>query len=214
MNTMADERRAREAVLETARQMHHRGLVRGTSGNVSCRWRDGMLITPTALPYDALAPEQVVVVDADGTHPTDGPRPSSEWRLHLAAYRARPERTAVVHCHSRYATAHSCLRRGIPAVHYLIVAAGGADIPCVEYQEYGSERLAGRVAEALATRDACLLAHHGQVAIGRSLDAALDLAESVEDLAMIHLQLLPLGDVPVLSEEEVEAALRRYADYR
>src|SRR5690606_34518800 len=125
-------------------------------------------------------------VRGDGGVAVPGQRPSSEWRFHAAAYRARPDRRALVHCHSPNATTIACTGRSIPPFHYLVAAAGGADIPCVGYAPFGSEELAVLVGRALGERDACLMAHHGQVSIGVTLEEALDLACIVEDLARVY----------------------------
>ncbi|MGD9524121.1 MAG: class II aldolase/adducin family protein [Gemmatimonadales bacterium] len=209
-----DEDAARDEIARTARALHARGLSVATTGNVSRRCGDGMLITPSGTRYDALTPDQIVLVRGDGTVVEPGQRPSSEWRFHLAAYDARPDRAAVVHCHSPHATMLACTRRAIPAFHYLVTIAGGEDIPCVRYADFGSPELATHVAAGLAERDACLLAHHGQVALGRSLAAALDLAWIVEDLARVYHGALLLGEVPLLDADQVARARERIGHYR
>lgn len=206
---MNDERGVREMVVESARGLHRLGLSAATTGNVSHRWEGGMLITPTALPYDTLAPGDIVHVLDDGTVPGAQRAPSSEWRFHLAAYAARPDRDAVVHCHSTHAVILACAHRPVPAFHYMVAAAGGYDIPCTPYATYGTEDLARHVGGALTHRDACLMANHGQIALGRSLGAALDLAWIVEDLSRQYLALLQLGEVHLLDDGEMERVGRK-----
>jgi L-fuculose-phosphate aldolase len=201
---MSDERRARESVVESARALHRLGLSAATTGNVSCRWAGGMLITPTALPYDTLQPGEIVHVLHDGSVPAGRRSPSSEWRLHLAAYTARSDRHAVVHCHSTHAVILACAHRPIPAFHYMVAAAGGNDVPCTPYATYGTEVLARHAAAALARRDACLMANHGQVALGPTLEAALDLAWIVEDLSRQYLGVRQLGEPYLLDDAEME----------
>jgi ribulose-5-phosphate 4-epimerase/fuculose-1-phosphate aldolase len=205
------ERSLRSAVVETAQRMSTSGLSFGRSGNVSARWDGGMLITPSGMAYDAMTPEDVVFVDANGS--PSGGKPSSEWRFHLAAYNARAEAGAVVHCHSPAATALACAHRPIPAFHYMVAVAGGADIPLVPYATFGTPELAAHVAEALATRKACLMANHGQIAAGADLDAALELAGEVENLAAQYLQVLKLGEVHVLDDKQMAEVLEKFETY-
>jgi L-fuculose-phosphate aldolase len=193
--------------------MSAQGLSPGRSGNVSRRWRTGMLITPSGMAYDATTPRDVVFVDADGTSPAATRKPSSEWRFHLAAYQARPDCAAIVHTHSLHATVLACAHRPIPAFHYMVAVAGGADIPCVPYATFGTAELSAHVAQGLAARDACLLANHGQIAIGRDLDAALELAAAVEVLAEQYYKVLTLGRPHLLDDAEMARVQERFRSY-
>lgn len=203
----------RKAVVMAARTMSARGLSPGRSGNVSVRWRDGMLITPTALAYDAVKADDIVFVADDGTWSKSVRAPSSEWRFHQAAYRQRPDRHGVVHTHSLHATALACAHKHIPAFHYMVAVAGGRDIPCVPYATFGTDDLARHVAQGLSERDACLMANHGQIAIGPSLEAALELAFEVETLAAQYVTVLGLGAVHILSDEEMSDMVERFKSY-
>ena len=206
------ESAARWEVIETALAMSGRGLSPGRSGNVSRRWRDGMLITPSGMAYDAITPGDIAFVGADGT--SRGPRkPSSEWRFHLAAYAARPDIHAVVHTHSMHAVVLACAHRPIPAFHYMVAAAGGRDIPCVPYATFGTARLSRHVAKGLARRNACLMANHGQIAVGGTLAAALDLAAEVEILAEQYCKVMLLGKPKLLSKVEMDEVLERFKSY-
>jgi len=207
----AREGALRAQVVETAKRMSASGLSHGRSGNVSVRWGDGMLITPSGAAYDTLLADDIVYIDADGT--PGGGKPSSEWRFHRAAYQARPDAGAVVHCHSPCATALACARRPIPAFHYMVAIAGGTDIPVAPYATFGTEELAAHVAEALAARKACLLANHGQIAAAADLDAALELAGEVENLAAQYLEVLKLGEVHLLDDAEMQRVLERFKSY-
>lgn len=209
----AREMALRLAVLETARAMSARGLSPGRSGNVSVRLGEGMLITPTGVPYDQITAQDIVPVAADGTPAAGALKPSSEWRFHLAAFQARPDRHAVVHCHSPEATVLACARKPIPAFHYMVAVAGGTDIPCVPYATFGTEALARHVAQGLADRDACLMANHGQIAIGATAAAALELAFEVETLAAQYVKVLLLGHVHILSAAEMGEVLERFKSY-
>lgn len=208
-----EERAARAAIVNTAKAMSRRGLSPGRSGNVSCRTPGGMLITPSGLPYDDMMPEDVVPVAADGSVASGRRSPSSEWQLHRAVYAARPDRAAIVHTHSLHAVVLACAGRSIPAFHYMVAVAGGRDIPCVPYATFGTEELARNVATGLQHRDACLMAHHGQVAIARDLDAALELAAEVEVLAEQYVKVLLLGTTKLLDDEEMARVARRFAGY-
>lgn len=202
----------RRAVIETARAMSERGLSPGRSGNVSCRTGSGMLITPSGMAYDAIEPDDIVPVANDGSVAKDSRKPSSEWRFHLAAYEARPDMQAIVHTHSMHATVLACAHRSIPAFHYMVAAAGGADIPLVPYATFGSEALSKNVADGLRERNACLMANHGMIAIGATLSAALELAAEVEVLAEQYWKVLALG-AHVLPDDEMQRVLTRFKSY-
>lgn len=201
-----------EAIPEACRAINASGLNQGTSGNVSVRDGDGMVVTPSGVPYDVMTPEMMVPVAADGRASGDL-LPSSEWRMHLDIYRARPEAMAVVHVHSPYAAALSCHRRGIPAFHYMVAAAGGADIRCADYATFGTQELSDAMLGAMEGRSACLLANHGQIAFGPSLDKALWLAGEVEALARQYVLALELGDPVILDEAEMDRVLGLFASY-
>jgi L-ribulose-5-phosphate 4-epimerase len=209
------EKNARRAVIDTALAMSRSGLSPGRSGNVSCRWKRGMLITPTGMAYDVIRPRDIVFVDAKGSVPSNKSRkPSSEWRFHLAAYRARPDMNAVVHTHSLHATVLACAHKPIPAFHYMVAVAGGNDIPLVPYDTFGTQELADYVAKGLADRTACLMANHGQIAIGSNLCSALELAHEVEVLAQQYSKVLALGGEPhILPDDEMARLLERFKNY-
>lgn len=204
---------ARKLVIATALEMSRCGLSPGRSGNVSMRWKDGMLITPSGMAYESIKPADVVFVSGDGTPAKPKPKPSSEWRFHLAAYDARPDRNAVVHTHSLHATVLACAHKPIPAFHYMVAIAGGKDIPLVPYATFGTEELSGHVAKGLAERDACLMANHGQIAIAADLEGALELAREVEVLAEQFYKVLTLGRPIVLDDAEMAEMLERFKAY-
>ena len=210
--TAADTRALRLAVVATAREMNALGINRGKSGNVSARTREGFLVTPSALPYDRTEPGDVVFVTSDGA-PHGRRRPSSEWRFHRDIYAARAEVHAIVHTHSPFATTLACLDRGIPAFHYMVAAAGGHDIRCAPYATFGTQALSDNVIGALAGRTACLMANHGLIAVGRSLDAALSLAVEVETLAEMYWRALQVGEPVLLPEDEMQVVLAKFSAY-
>jgi len=207
------ENAARREVIDTALAMSASGLSPGRSGNVSVRWQDGMLITPSGMAYDSLSPKDVVFVAEDGSVAAKSRKPSSEWRFHLAAYAERADRAAVVHTHSLHATVLACQHKPIPAFHYMVAAAGGTEIPCVPYASFGTEELANYVCEGLRRHDACLMANHGQIAIGNTLGSALELASEVENLAAQYVQVLSLGKPKLLNGAEMQDVLARFQNY-
>jgi L-fuculose-phosphate aldolase len=208
-----NEKALRKEVIATARSMSRSGLTPGRSGNVSCRFKGGMLITPSGKRYEETEPEDVVFVAADGSVPKGQSKPSTEWHFHLAAYGARPDRNAVVHTHSTYATVLACARKPIPAFHYMVAVAGGKDIPCVPYATFGTEELARHVAAGLKERDACLMSNHGQIALGKSLSYALELAIEVEVLAEQYCKVLSIGESHVLNDAEMRKIVDKFKGY-
>jgi len=211
-----DELALREQVIDTALAMARLGINQGTSGNVSARWRDGLLITPSGMPYDTLSPERIAWLPLDVRD--DDPlfaaqRPSSEWRFHRDILRARPEIGAVVHTHSNAATALSIHGRAIPAHHYMVAVAGGNSIRCAPYATFGSQTLSDHAVDALRGRTACLLAHHGVIAIGANLARALWLANEVEVLAQQYLLASQLGEPPLLTDAQINEVIERFDGY-
>ena len=193
------------------------GLGTGSSGNVSSRTEDGMLITPTGASPDQLQADHLVSMSLTGEVDRGQLLPSSEWYMHAAVYSARPDIGAIVHCHSRFATTIACTGRAIPAIHYMIAVTGQSEIPLVPYATFGTEALARSAAQGLAKGRACLLANHGQLAAGADLAMALKVAIEVEELAAIYWHALAVGQEEVLSEQQmkdVEAAFVSYGQQR
>lgn len=200
-------------IIETCLEMTSLGLNQGTAGNVSARYENGMLITPSGIPYERLTENMIVYVDNDGKY-DKGQLPSSEWRFHLAAYQTRPDANAVVHNHAVHCTAVSILNRPIQAIHYMIAAAGGNSIPCAPYATFGTRELSEHVSVALKNRKATLLQHHGLIACEANLEKALWLAHEVEVLARLYLSTLAIVDpVPELDDEEIAIVLEKFKSY-
>jgi L-fuculose-phosphate aldolase len=204
----------RAEVVEVARAMNARGLNRGTSGNVSARVPEGMLLTPSAIPCDALDSADLLVLDLDGAVLEGDGKPSTEWRLHAAVLRARGEVSAVLHAHPPFCTTLACLRREIPPFHYMVAVAGGDTIQCAPYATFGTPTLAALAVASLEGRRACLLANHGMLALGGSPAAALELAVEVEALAEMYWRALQAGEPALLSPDEMAAVHEAFADYR
>jgi L-fuculose-phosphate aldolase len=204
----------RWAVLEAARGMNARGLNRGRSGNVSARVPEGMLLTPSALPYESLEPAGLVIVGLDGAVVEAGAGPpSTEWHLHAAILEGRPDVGAVLHAHPIHATALACLHREIPAFHYMVALAGGDAIRCAPYATFGTPELAAHALAALEGRRACLLANHGIVTVGESPAEALELAVEVETLASQYLAALQVAPPVLLTPEQMAEVHDRFGDY-
>jgi L-fuculose-phosphate aldolase len=210
--SIASDRDKRHQIIEACREMNRLGINQGTSGNISLRHDDGMLITPTSVPYDAMRPDQIVFMKL-ASAPAAGQRPSSEWRFHRDILKARADVNAVVHAHPPFATILAIMGREIPAVHYMIACAGGDTIPCAPYATFGTEELSRHVVAALADRSACLLAHHGMIAVGTSLARAMWLAVEVETLARQYHGCLQIGTPPLLSKAEIDNVRARMAGY-
>ena len=202
----------RQAVVNAVQRLDALGMNRGSTGNVSARQGQGMLITPTGMGADGLAPDDLVWVGLDGTLKGDW-QPSSEWHFHQAAYGARPDVQAVVHTHSTHATALACLRRPLPAFHYMVAVAGGDSVPLVPYFTFGTEALSAAVAHALHDRDACLLANHGMVAAGATVAQAMKVAQEIESLCGVYLKALAVGEPHVLSAEEMRVVIDKFRRY-
>ncbi len=202
-----------QSVIDTALTMSTSGLSAGRSGNVSVRDGERVLITPTGMAYSDLVPSDVVSMALDGSVLPGSRKPSSEWHFHAAIYAAREDVNAIVHTHSNAATALACLEEGIPAFHYMVAAAGGADIRCAPYATFGTEELATFAVRALEDRTACLLSHHGVIACGSSLGKAYELAVEVETLADQYGRARQLGSVPLLSDDEMQRVLDKFKGY-
>jgi len=203
----------REQVIAACRELSRRGLTQGTSGNVSVRHDAASLfISPTGLAYETLEPEDVPLLGFDGRW-FGRRQPSSEWRFHRDILKSRRDVGAIVHTHSRHATALACTGRGIPAFHYMVAVAGGSDIRCAAYHTFGSQALSDAAVAALAGRRACLLANHGLIALGADVAGALALAAEVEALAAQYCAALALGGIRVLDENQMQEVLEKFRTY-
>jgi L-fuculose-phosphate aldolase len=211
MPVMTD-REKRQSIIDACLRMSQLGINQGTSGNISLRHQAGLLITPTSVSYETMQPEQIVLMGLDGSF-DPAQRPSSEWRFHLDILKARPEVNAVVHAHPPYATTLAIMGLEIPPVHYMIACAGGDSIRCAPYATFGTQELSQHAVTALEDRSACLLAHHGMIAIGPSLSKAMWLAVEVETLARQYHGCLQIGTPPLLPRAEIKNVLARMAGY-
>jgi L-fuculose-phosphate aldolase len=209
------ETELRQGIIRAAREMNAIGLNQGTSGNISARCENRMLITPSGVDYAELAPEDIAAMPLDGTYGAhQGPlAPSSEWRMHLDITMARPEVGAIVHAHATFATTLACCRREIPACHYMIAASGGPTIRCADYATFGTAELSAAALEALEGRTCCLLANHGMLATGPDLAKAMWLAVELETIAKQYYYALAIGGPVVLPDAEIARVVRLFEDY-
>jgi L-fuculose-phosphate aldolase len=206
----ADDRRA---VVAAVRKLVASGLNVGTAGNVSVRVEGGLLVTPSGVPADELVEADVVALDVNGKPGPGQLVPTSEWRLHVAVMKARPDIAAVVHTHSPEATAAACTGRALPAVHYVVARMGGSSVPIAPYATYGSKELAANVVGTLGDGMACLMANHGLLAIGSTLAAAVALAADVEWLAGVWRRASMLGGAVVLPDDEIALVTDQFRSY-
>ena len=213
MTQYENNQESRQAIVTTLQSLGSCGLNKGTSGNVSARTGDGMLITPTGVAPQKLLPEHIVHMSLSGEVDKNQLTPSSEWQMHANTYRGKPGANAVVHCHSPYATMLACARRPIPAMHYMVAAAGGYSIPLADYATFGTKELSDANLEALSTAMACLLANHGQLAIGQDLPGALKLAELVEEQAHCYWGTLAIGGPVLLDNAQMDEVLTAFTHY-
>lgn len=202
----------RGEIIDAGRRMNDVGLNQGTAGNISARSGDGLLVTPSGVQYEVMQPGDIIAMgwNGDWAAEADDRRPSSEWRFHRDILEARPDVGAVLHAHAPFSTALACLRKDIPAFHYMVAVAGGSLIKCSTYATFGSEELSSAALEALGNRNACLLANHGMIACAASPAAALALAIEVEALAAQYMRALGVGEPQLLDDAEMQRVLEKF----
>jgi L-fuculose-phosphate aldolase len=205
----------REAIIAQCRWMNVTGLNQGTSGNISARCGETMLISPSATPYDTMTPDMIAAMPIDRKYGSwKGPiKPSTEWRFHLDIMKARPEVGGIVHTHSTYATALAIARKEIPACHYMMAAFGGMNVRVAGYARFGTKELSEHTLKALENRNACLLANHGMIATGTSLEKAMWLAVELETIARQYYLALAIGGPVLLTEADIHEAAAAFGSY-
>lgn len=203
-----------QQMVKVSQQLVTNGLNKGMSGNISCRIDEGFLITPSAVLPEYLSIDSMVNMQFDGSFEANK-KPSSEWRFHRDILQSRPEVNAVIHTHSMFATTMACLHQDIPAFHYMIAMMGGDSVRCAPYALFGSQALSDSAVDALTGRKACLLAHHGMIAIGANLAEALAIAIELENLCEQYWRLLQITpEPPLLSEEQMRVVFQQFKGYR
>lgn len=212
MNPVNDSAENRQAIIDACIEMNDSGLNQGTSGNISLRTQEGVLITPTSMPYKEMTPDDIVLMkDDDYGRFTGNKKPSSEWRFHVDTYNDRSDIHCIVHTHSLYATTLSMLRKDIPACHYMVAVFGGPGIRCADYAIFGSEQLSENMRTALKDRTGCLLGSHGMVACGQSIKQAMWRAVELETLAHQYYLAIQIGSPVIMSDEHVAEVGERIA---
>lgn len=209
-----DELFLRRSIIDHCRRMNASGLNQGTSGNISLRHGERMLITPSGIAYETMTPEMIASLPLAGNGEYDGPKkPSVEWPFHLDILKSRSNVGAVVHTHSTFATILAMARKPIPACHYMVAAFGGSDVRVADYARYGSRELSENVLKALDGRFACLMANHGMIATGATLEKAMWAAVELETLAKQYFHSLLIGGPAILPDEEIAGVLAGFATY-
>lgn len=211
---MTHHKDSRSMIQQYGRRLLEQGLTTGSGGNLSLVLRDHnlMVISPSGIDYDAIEIADVSLVDFSGRL-IDGQPPSSEWQLHLEVYRRRPEVQAVVHSHSRFATTLAVLHRPMPACHYLIGYAGTDTVKVAPYATFGTWELAEITVAAMAADNCVLMANHGLLAVGGSLEKAYTTALHCEEVAEIYCRAATLGDPVILNREQMQSAMERFRSY-
>ena len=194
-------------LIKTCIEMESRGINQGTSGNLSIRYKNSFLITPSSISYNDMTPEDIVEMDWEGGF--IGKQPSSEWRFHRDILKNRNDINVVLHCHPINATSLSCHNRNIPAFHYIVGLAGGNNIRCAKYATFGTQELSDNALIAIKDRLACLLGHHGMICLGKTLKQALMLGCEVEAMSKVYIKALSIGNTDILSEEEMVKVVKQ-----
>ena len=201
-------------IIKHAKKLNLKGLSALRSGNISARFKDGFLITPSGKKYSSLKNKDIVFVSLDGSFDKKKGIPSSEWKFHQDIYLNKKDAKAIVHAHSTNATAVSTHKKKIPPFHYMVAMVGGYDIKCAKYATYGTRKLSENILKALKDRKACLIANHGQIAFEKNLPKAFELAEEVENLSLQYITSLKLGKPKILSINEMKKVLSKAKNYK
>ena len=204
----------RSEVIKYAKMLNSKKLSALRSGNISIRYKDGFLITPSGARYSSLKSKDIVYISIKGDFDKKKGIPSSEWRFHQDIYINKRGAKAIVHAHSNCATAISTHGKGIPAFHYMVAMAGGNNIKCAKYATYGTRELSKNILKALKQRNACLIGNHGQITFSENLSKAFELAEEVENLSNQYIKALKIGKPKILSLKEMNKVLSKAKNYK
>jgi L-fuculose-phosphate aldolase len=201
-------------IIKYSKMLNSRKLSALRSGNISVKYNNGFLITPSGKKYSSLKKKDIIYVSLQGKFDKKKGIPSSEWKFHQDIYLNKKEAKAIVHAHSTNATAIASHNKGIPSFHYMVAMAGGHDIKCAKYATYGTRELSKNILEALKGRKACLIGNHGQIAFEESLAKAFELAEEVENISLQYITSLKLGKPKILSLKEMKKVLLKAKNYK
>jgi L-fuculose-phosphate aldolase len=207
-------RKIKAEIIKYSKMLNSRKLSALRSGNISVRWKEGFLITPSGKKYSSLKIKDIIYVSLEGKFDKKKGIPSSEWQFHQDIYKNKIEAKAIVHAHSNNATAVSTHKRRIPPFHYMVAMAGGHDIKCAKYATYGTRELSKNILKALKGRKACLIGNHGQIAFEENLSKAFELAEEVENISLQYITSLKLGKPKILSLKEMKKVLSKAKNYK
>ena len=201
-------------IIKFSKMLNSKKLSALRSGNISIRYKNGFLITPSGIKYSSLKNKDIIFVSLKGKYDKGKKKPSSEWKFHQDIYLNKKEANAIVHAHSTNATAISAHNKGIPAFHYMVALAGGEDIKCAKYATYGTRQLSKNILKALNNRKACLISNHGQIVFDENLPKAFELAEEVENLSLQYITALKIGRPKILSKKEMNKVLVKSKNYK
>ena len=204
----------RKNIIKYSKLLNETNLSPLRSGNISVRYKDGFLITPSGVKYKNLKSKDIIFVNLKGIFKKGKYKPSSEWKFHKDIYRDKINSKAIVHCHSKHALILSCFKKKIPPFHYMVAVAGGEDIKCAKYATYGTSELSQNIIKALKGRSACLIENHGQVSFSNSLSEAFELAQEVEYLSEQYLGCLRTGKPKILSKSQMQKVLSKVKNYK
>jgi L-fuculose-phosphate aldolase len=208
------EQKIRKDIIKFSKLLNKTNLSPLRSGNISVRYKNGFLITPSGMRYETLKSKDIVFVDLKGKYNSKKNKPSSEWHFHKDIYLNKKNANSVVHCHSKNALVLSCIRKKIPAFHYMVAVAGGVDIKCAKYATYGTSELSKNIIQVLNNRFACLIENHGQVVFSDGIDSAFELAQEVEHLSEQYLECLRIGKPKILTNIEMSRVLKKVKNYK
>ena len=211
-------KKLRAQVIKYAKKLNTTNLSALRSGNVSVRVKEkgvnGFYITPSGAKYSSLKTKDIVFVSLKGRFDKKKDKPSSEWRFHQDIYVNKKDAKAIVHAHSTCATAVSTHNKSIPAFHYMVGVAGGNDIKCSKYATFGTRSLSKNILSALKNRTACLMSNHGQIAFGKNLDYAFELAQEVENICHQYINAIRIGIPKILTNKEMKIVLSKMKNYK
>src|SRR5210317_425229 len=208
------EQKIRKDIIKFSKLLNKTNLSPLRSGNISVRYKNGFLITPSGMRYETLKKKDIVFVNLNGKFNRNKNKPSSEWRFHKDIYKNKKDANSIVHCHSKNALVLSCMRKKIPAFHYMVAIAGGVDIKCAKYATYGTSDLSKNIIKALKDRTACLIENHGQVSFSNSLESAFELAQEVEYLSEQYIECLRISKPKILPIYEMKKVLSKVKNYK